>query len=187
MNLQADQLLTIMPKLGPSRAARYVEPLRKAMRESGITTPQRVAAFLAQVAHESGELRWWTELWGPTAQQRRYDPPDPLAARLGNTERGDGFRYRGRGPPQLTGKANYRRAGNALGLDLVEEPDLAAEPEHGFRVAGWFWTEIGGNMYADRGEFDQITRAWNGGQNGADSRRAYHRVALDTLSDVLDR
>lgn len=182
MSLKSEQLLAIMPKLGASKATRYIEHLKSALRENGITNSQRLAAFLAQVAHESGELRYWSEIWGPTQQQLKYEPPGTLAARLGNTDVGDGYKYRGRSPIQLTGKANYRRAGNALGLDLVEEPDLAAQPEHGFRIAGWFWTEIHANALADKGQFDLISRKINGGENGLESRRRYHQLALSVLS-----
>jgi predicted chitinase len=148
-------------------------------------TAARVAAFTAQVAHESAGLAQLEEVWGPTAQQRRYEPPGGLAAMLGNTEPGDGRRYRGRGPIQLTGRANYRRAGAALGLPLEAEPARAALLEVGLPVAAWFWArEKRLNPTADRDTeegFREITRRINGGLNGyADRRRRWHaaRAAL---------
>ena len=95
--ITAEQLRKIMPGLKRPTAEVYIGHLNAAMEAYAITTPQRQAAFLAQVAHESGELKWWAELWGPTDAQRRYEPPNALAAKLGNTEPGDGKRFRGRG------------------------------------------------------------------------------------------
>ena len=89
------------------------------------------------------------EIWGPTPAQCRYEPPTRLAAGLGNTEPGDGKRFKGRGPIQLTGRANYRVFGNALGLDLVGNPALAATKEVAFRIAGLYWRSGGLNALAD--------------------------------------
>lgn len=91
-------------------AERYAAPLADACRVFGIDTPQRQAAFLAQIAHESGSFRYVREIWGPTAAQQRYEG----RADLGNTEPGDGKRYLGRGLIQLTGRANARQARDAL-------------------------------------------------------------------------
>jgi predicted chitinase len=147
------------------------------MEEFSITTPPRAAAFLAQLAHESGQLRCMEEIWGPTSAQCRYEPVSRLAARLGNTEPGDGKRFKGRGPIQLTGRANYRRYGRALGVDLIGQPELAATPQVGFRVAGLFWKQNGLNELADAQRFKAITRRINGGFNGlADRINFYERA-----------
>jgi putative chitinase len=167
------QLQAIMPHLPKDKAEAYLEPLNKALAEYDVDTPKRRAAFLAQLAHESGELRYMEEIASGEAYEGRKD--------LGNTEPGDGKRYKGRGPIQLTGRANYRRAGQALGLDLEGNPEQAAKPEVGFRVAGWFWKTHGLNELADRGEFRAITRRVNGGTNGLESRERYYRRALDVL------
>jgi predicted chitinase len=151
------------------------------MDEAHINTKPRIAAFLAQLAHESGEFRYMEEIWGPTDAQKRYEPPSTLATRLGNTQPGDGFRFKGRGPIQLTGRANYVTAGKALGLPLSAQPELAATPEAGFRVAAWFWTTKGLNALADAGQFDKITLKINGGTNGAEERRKYYLHALAVL------
>ena len=100
---------------------------------------------------------------------------------LGNCQPGDGVRYKGRGPIQLTGRANYRRVGDAFGLDLEGNPALAGTPEVGFRVAGYYWQTHGLNELADQGDFREITRRINGGYNGMDLREAYHRTARRAL------
>lgn len=169
----AIKLRSIMPRISAVDLARYAAPLLQAMDEAGITTLKRQAAFLAQLAHESGELRYMQELATGDAYEGRRD--------LGNTQPGDGRRYKGRGPIQLTGRSNYRAAGAALGLPLEEMPELAAEPDVGFRVAGWFWTSRELNRFADAGDFREITRRINGGFNGLEEREKYHARAKAVL------
>jgi predicted chitinase len=120
--LTGQQLQSIMPSTPAARREALLPFLQAAMTEFAIETPARVAAFVAQLAHESGQLRFMEEIWGPTPAQRRYEPASTLAATLGNTETGDGKRYKGRGPIQITGRANYRRFGDLLGTDLVADP-----------------------------------------------------------------
>lgn len=168
-----EQLRRIMPNLSADRAAAMTPHLNRAMQEAGITTPKRAAAFIAQLAHESGQLRYFEELASGRAYEGRRD--------LGNTQPGDGTRFKGRGPIQLTGRANYAAASKALGVDLVNNPELAARPDVGFRVAAWYWKSRGLNELADRGDFDGITRRINGGQNGAADRRQFHRRASEVL------
>jgi predicted chitinase len=200
--LTEDQLKAIMPRMAknPRTCAGLYPQLLAAMQEAQITTPQRQAAFLAQVALESGEFRYMAEVWGPTAQQLRYDPPTTLAKRLGNIHPGDGFRYRGAGPIQLTGRENFRRAGQALGLDLEGSPELAHTPAVGFRIAAWYWTTRNLNALSDQltldpdqditpgavtvataRTFDKITLKINGGFNGRDIRNSYYRRACQVL------
>jgi putative chitinase len=167
------QLRQIMPSLSDAKAQQYLPHLNRAMQEAGINTKPRQAAFLAQLAHESGGLRYMEEIASGAAYEGRRD--------LGNTQPGDGTRFKGRGPIQLTGRANYAAAGRALGLDLVNNPQQAASPEVGFRVAAWFWQSRGLNTHADQGNFREITRRINGGYNGLADREAYHRRALATL------
>ncbi len=178
------QLSQIMRRASPARRKEYLPPLNAAMAEFGIDSHLRAAAFLAQIGHESGELVWMQELWGPTAAQKRYEPPSTLATRLGNTQPGDGARFKGRGPIQITGRANYRRYGKLLGVDLLSEPERAAAPELCFRIAGVYWQRNGLNQLADAGEFDEITRRINGGQNGQADRQRLYALALAVLEQL---
>jgi putative chitinase len=128
----------------------------------------RLAHFLTQVTHESGGFRYMEEIWGPTTAQKGYEG----RADLGNTQKGDGFRYKGRGPLQLTGRANYRDYGQRLGIDLEGNPALAATPFVGLRIALEFWKVKGLNALADKDDVTGITRRINGGKNGLDERKA---------------
>jgi len=130
------QLQQIMPTLASAKRGLYLPHLNAAIRAHGIDTALRSAAFVAQLAHESGEFRWMEEIWGPTDAQRRYEPPGDLAKRLGNTQPGDGKRFKGRGPIQITGRFNYQTYGALLGIDLVAEPAKAAAPEIAFACTG---------------------------------------------------
>jgi len=177
------QLRQIMPKLAATRAAELLPFLNEAMAAYGIDTLSRTAAFVAQLAHESGEFRWMEEIWGPTAQQRRYEPPGDLATRLGNSEAGDGLRYKGRGPIQITGRFNYGRYGKLLGIDLIVQPELAATPPVAFAIAGLYWQSNKLSALADAGDFVAITKRINGGTHGLQDREAYHAKALAVLAD----
>src|SRR5262245_63821914 len=182
--LTSDQLKSIMPGLTPARNSAFLPFLQAAMTEFAIESPARAAAFLAQLGHESGQFQFMEELWGPTAAQKRYEPPSSLATTLGNTETGDGKRFKGRGPIQITGRANYRRFGDMLGIDLVSDPPRAAVPEVAFRVAGLFWSKRGLNELADVATddaFREITRRINGGFNGLADRRQFYARARTVL------
>ena len=146
------QLSQIMRNAAPAKRQSFLAPLNDAMQKHGITSLLRTAAFIAQLAHESGEFRFMEELWGPTAAQKRYEPPSDLANRLGNTQAGDGKRFKGRGPIQITGRFNYKKYGDLLGIDLTAEPERAATPEVGFATAGLFWERNGLNAQADAGK-----------------------------------
>lgn len=171
--LNSKQLLAIMPRLPLRSADKYLPHIIQAMDEWLIDNTRRIAAFLAQLAHESCELRVWEEIATGRAYEGRLD--------LGNTIPGDGVRYKGRGPIQLTGRLNYRLAGQALQLDLEEHPERVLEPGVGFRVAGWYWYTHGLNRLADRGKFTSITRRINGGLNGMHSRLWYWGQAKQVL------
>lgn len=177
-----DELRQIMPNLKPDKRALYLPHLQAAMAEFAITTMLREAAFLAQVAHESAEFRFMEEIWGPTPAQRRYEPVTSLSKMLGNTQPGDGKRFKGRGPIQLTGRANYKTFGDKLGVDLVGNPALAATPEVAFRIAGLYWQTRGLNPLADAQNFREITRRINGGFNGLADREKYYARAKRVLS-----
>lgn len=133
----------------------------------GVNTPLRLAHFLAQAAHETGGWRYMKEIWGPSPAQVRYEGRRDL----GNTQPGDGRRYMGRGIFQLTGRANYAKFGAKLGLDLVNHPEIAAEPGPAVQLALAYWNDRGLNAYADRDDVVAVTKRINGGTNGLLDRR----------------
>ncbi len=202
--MPAGAVQRIMPNLSASRCSDYMPFISAAMVEFAINTPLRAAAFLAQIAVESNQLTAWTEnlnygasgllatfpthFTTPAEADSYARQPERIAnrvygGRMGNgpEESGDGWRYRGRGPIALTGHDNYQAYGAALGVDLVGDPDLAATPEIGFRVAGRYWSSNGCNELADAGDFIGVTRRVNGGLTGLASREAYYRVAKEAL------
>jgi putative chitinase len=160
------------------RATTFLPHIEAAMREFDISTKERQAAFLAQIGHESGGLHWLIELWGPTPAQTRYEGRKDL----GNTQDGDGYRYRGRGLIQITGRANYTECGAALGVDLIGEPEQLGLPELAARSAAWFWDSRGLNEFADSGDFQTITKRINGGLNGYADRLALYEDAKTALA-----
>ncbi|OEZ56955.1 chitinase class I [Janthinobacterium sp. HH103] len=166
------QLVAIMP-LARARAPAFLAPLNAAMVEFGITTPARQASFLAQVGHESGSLAYVRELASGQAYEGRAD--------LGNTQRGDGVRFRGRGLLQVTGRTNYAACGKALGLDLLAKPELLEQTVNACRSAGWFWQTKGLNALADAGDQVKVTRRINGGVNGLAERLALFQEARKVL------
>ena len=151
--------------------------LNTAMVRYQIVGPKRIAAFIAQIGHESGQLRYVKEIWGPTKAQARYEGRSDL----GNNQPGDGSRFRGRGLIQITGRDNYMACGGGLGLDLIKQPELLEKPHHACMSAAWFWASRGLNTMADAGQFDKITQRINGGQNGAADRQALYARALKVL------
>ncbi|WP_122518144.1 glycoside hydrolase family 19 protein [Pseudomonas viridiflava] len=177
MPITAQQLLKILPNAG-AKVGVFVPALNTAMGKYQIITLERIAAFLAQIGHESGQLRYVREIWGPTAQQLGYEGREDL----GNTVAGDGSKYRGRGLIQITGRANYAECGEALGLDLISHPELLEQPEHAAMSAAWYWSSRGLNSLADKGDFLQITRRINGGTNGLADRQALYDRALKVLA-----
>lgn len=151
--------------------ARFYPALLAALQTGAMDTPRRQAHFLAQVAHESGELRYTEEIATGAAYEGRKD--------LGNTRPGDGPRYKGRGLIQLTGRANYAAYGKARGADFLKTPErISAEPALAADVAVWFWQRHSLNAAADRNDIVAITRAINGGQNGLANRKALLARAL---------
>lgn len=177
------QLKQVMPHLPIQKLQLLLPHLNQALQTFGVDTALRTAAFVAQLAHESGEFRFMEEIWGPTPAQQRYEPPAELAHRLGNTEPGDGKRFKGRGPIQITGRFNYRKYGDLLGVDLVAQPALAAQPDVAFSTAGLFWKTNGLNELADCEDFVRITRRINGGTNGLADRQKYYECAKQVLAE----
>lgn len=177
MPITHQQLLQILPNAG-RQAGVFVSALNAAMNRYGIVGIPRVAAFIAQVGHESGQFRWVREIWGPTVQQAGYEG----RADLGNTAKGDGSKYRGRGLIQITGRANYAECGEALALDLINKPELLELPQNAAMSAAWFWSTRGLNTLADACDFAKITRRINGGLNGLEDRLALWERAKKVLA-----
>ncbi|NMY73790.1 glycoside hydrolase family 19 protein [Pseudomonas sp. WS 5071] len=176
MSITTQQLLQILPSAG-QLAGVFVSVLNTAMNRYQIVGQKRVAAFIAQIGHESGQLKYVKEIWGPTAAQARYEG----RADLGNTHLGDGSKFRGRGLIQITGRANYKACGEALGLDLINQPELLEKPQHACTSAAWFWATRGLNTLADAGQFETISRRINGGLNGLADRQMLYARALKVL------
>jgi putative chitinase len=167
-----EQLLVIMP-LAAKRVDLFLAHINAAMTEFDISTPVRQAAFLAQIGHESAQLRYVKEIASGSAYEGRKD--------LGNVMQGDGTRFKGRGLIQVTGRSNYVSVMLALDIDCVEHPELLEEPISACRVSAWWWKVHGLNELADVGDFRRITRIINGGYNGFADRSALYITAKKVL------
>lgn len=172
MTITKEQLIRIMPH-AKSRADQYINYINGYAKDFGITTPLRMAHYLAQIAHESGELRYTKELASGKAYEGRKD--------LGNTQRGDGVRFKGRGLIQITGRANYQLYAAFCGFDVVSNPELLERPLGAVRSSMWFWENHGLNALADKDNVRDITRKINGGYNSLEDRELYLVRAKSTL------
>lgn len=153
--------------------------VKSACLEFDIVGLVRIAAFLAQVGHESGGFVWTREIWGPTPAQQRYEG----RADLGNTQPGDGSRFRGRGLIQITGRSNYRAVSAGLGIDFLGNPALLENQANAARSAAWWWANNGCNEIADTGDFERLTRRINGGVNGLADRLSRWDLARQHVGD----
>ena len=191
--LKKSDLVAAMPSADITDIDFYFDSLNKVLPEFGIDTPLRISHFMAQIGHESGCLRFNKEnlnysanalisVFGKyfdTEQKAEACARKPqeianivYAGRMGNTDTNDGWKYRGRGLIQLTGKYNYQQCGEALGIDLVNNPDLVnSDSEVCVKVACWYWTIKKLNYYADKDDISRITKLINGGYNGLDHRK----------------
>jgi putative chitinase len=195
--------------------ADWLDPLNEVFERFEINTPERMAAFIGQCAHESGSFKVLQEnlnyksdalmkLFGRSRISeedcKKYGRRDDIKQRadqdaianliyggdfgrknLGNTEFGDGAKYKGRGLIQLTGKANYTKAGEALGVDLLSSPELVSQPQYAALTAGWFWNRGNLNAFADSGDIEGMTKKINGGTIGLDDRKKHIAHALEIL------
>ena len=184
--------------------SKWLEPLEKTFAKYDINTPKRQAAFIGQCAHESNNFKTLEEnlnykpeslmkVWPsrfpdlPTAMKYAHNPEaianKVYGGRMGNgvEETGDGWKYHGRGLIQLTGKENYDNCGKAIGIDLINQPGLLAQPDGAVMSAGWFWNKKGLNALADSGDFETMTKRINGGTLGLDDRKAKIAKALQVL------
>jgi putative chitinase len=172
---------------------KWLEPLLETFEKYDISTPKRQAYFIGQCMHESGGFKQlkenlnysakglmatWPSRFPDMDTAEKYERnPEKIAnkvysGRMGNTEDGDGAKYIGRGLIQLTGKENYANCGNAIGVDLVANPDLLSTPKYAALSAGWFWNRKGLNALADADDIDTITKRINGGLIGIADRKA---------------
>ena len=171
--ISKEQLHQIMPYASADNLEKFCQPLNETMERYQINTPQRMSCFLAQLAHESGCLRYVRELADGKAYEGRKD--------LGNIEPGDGVKFKGRGLIQITGRINYGALGKALGADLINHPELLEGPVYASLSAGWFWDSRKLNELADVLAFIPITKKINGGTNGLEDRLKYFSLAKKTL------
>jgi putative chitinase len=200
--------MTVVRRIALNAKENYLEAIRigdALFEQHGITTPLRVAHFLAQALHETGGFTVLRESMNYSAErlieifgvnrhsaaitaaeakalarnqeaiaERVYGLGNPYKANeLGNAEPGDGFRYRGNGVLQTTGRGNHRRMGQACGVDFEGDPDLVTAPEHALKPALQEWTEGSLNTAADRNDIRTITKRINGGFNGLSDREAW--------------
>jgi putative chitinase len=163
------QLQAICPHAG-TRIPTFIQPINDAMDKFGISTPRRQAAFLAQCAHESTEFLYMRELASGEVYEGRAD--------LGNTQPGDGARYKGGGAIEITGRYNYSRCGTAIGVDLEADPELIELPANACMASAWFWATHGLNELSDQNAFGTVTHKVNGGYTGLDARLGYWLTAL---------
>jgi len=172
MNITADQLHKIYP-FAKKRVELFLEGINKTLAQFHINTPDRVAAFLAQIGHESGQLLYVRELASGEAYEGRAD--------LGNVSLGDGIKYKGRGLIQITGRANYEQIERELGLPCVKNPEILEHPDYAVLVSGWYWNSRMLNDLADKQDFIKITKKINGGVNGLADRQEIYERALKIL------
>jgi putative chitinase len=167
-----EKLQGIMIHASKANIGRFYIPLKNKMTENLIDTPRRMEHFLAQIAHESGEFRYTEEIASGEAYEGRAD--------LGNTEAGDGKRFKGRGLIQLTGRDNYKKYGDARGKDYTTDTSaklLSTDPGTAVDVSAWYWAEKSLNSLADGDDVMGVTHKINGGYNGlADRKKKLQRA-----------
>lgn len=173
------RLLGIAPSANRALIEALAPALARELPAANITTPLRVAHFLAQAAHETDGFRTLTE-YGDIHYFLRYENRSDL----GNLHPGDGARYHGRGIFQLTGRYNYRTIGAKLGIDLEAHPELAADPEISVQIACLYWNDRNLSPLADQDNIEAITKRINGGSLGLQSRRIYLARAKHQLEDL---
>ncbi len=179
MDLTLSQLQKAMPGCPRARAELMLPGLNASMRRAEINSRLRAAAYLSQVGHESKDFKFMQEI----ASGAKYEGN----LKLGNTKSGDGMRFKGRGPIQLTGRDNYTRFAAWSGLDCIIHPELVAEPDNGFLAAAWYWETRALNAHADNGDILRVSIGVNGKNhdgypNGWGDRLARYQRALGALA-----
>ena len=167
--LSEDAMLAIMAAASKAKIKKYSPYLKKSLPKYKINTPLRIAHFLAQVGHETHSFYYVQEVASGAAYENRKD--------LGNTKKGDGKRFKGRGILQLTGRTNYTKYGNFINVDFTKKGNeklIATSLKYAVDSGCWYWTEFKKlNKYADKDNLKTITRRVNGGYNGLADRQEY--------------
>lgn len=211
------EIANIVAQMCPKAADNYTQAIAQGQAQftdAGITTPLRIAHFLAQALHECGRFTVLREemsysaprllqVFGVNVHSAAITPaeadqlahqPELIAERvyglgnphkaqeLGNTQPGDGFRYRGNGVLQMTGRGAHRKAGQACGVDFEGDPDRATAPQNALKPALQEWTDGGLNAFADKNDIRTITLKINGGLNGFTERQDLFKEAFALLS-----
>lgn len=160
-----EELKQCLPFAKDENIEKFFGPINATIEKYQINTPKRLAAFLAQLAHESGSFKYVREIASGEAYEGRKD--------LGNIQPGDGVKFKGRGLIQITGRTNYTKLGEAFKQDFITNPEKLEQPLFATLSAGWFWSMHGLNQLADKGDFILITKRINGGTNGLADRQAH--------------
>lgn len=203
MNIDQNTLKRCLSGSSEQSITTFFAPLNATFREFSINTVYRVSAFLAQIAHESGNLRYVKEnlnysadgllrtfpkYFTPELAQKYQRNPKAIASRVyanrmgnGDEQSEDGWKYCGRGLIQVTGKTNYKTCGDFLRVDLLTDPSYLETPEGATRSAGWYWYSRNLNALADVGDMKELTKKINGGYNGLEDRMKHYSHILGVL------
>lgn len=208
IELTLEQLKECLPKAKEANLEKFIDGLNETFEVFDISTPKRVAMFLAQTGHESGNFAATQENLNYSAKGlvgtfKKYFPTEESAAayarnpqkianrvyggRMGNgpESSGDGYKYRGRGVIQLTGKDNYTACGKALDLDLINDPDQVAQNPVAILSAGWFWDTRRLNQWCDKGDVLTVTKRINGGTIGLEDRKHHYEHILEVVEKLV--
>jgi putative chitinase len=151
-----------------SKALELGNKYKSLLAKYGITTPLRLSHFFSQIAHESGGFKYLAELGGKSYFDKYEGRKD-----LGNTQKGDGYKFKGRGYIQVTGRANYSEISKDLKIDFINNPELLEQEVNAMVSALWFWNKRKLNQFADLDDIKTITKKINGGYNGLKERQEY--------------
>jgi len=206
--METDKFKAIIPNVNWKKAEAFIPHIANILPTYGIDTSLRKAHFLAQLAHESGGLRYTEENLNYSAKALRITfrkyfanieeaegyarQPEKIANRVyanrmgnGDESSGDGWKFRGRGLIQLTGKENYQKFGKSQNMDFISHPELILEPEWALKSAAWYWKKRKINQFADLDDIHMVTKRVNGGTNGL-SHRQHYLAEFKRLYQMLD-